>query len=381
MIKRLFFTLSILLFIGCSVKQPEFHKFNLNSNLNITKKEEEKILRNIIKNTAYFCSRKWGRCAKVKGDTISFWGTNIVLRYRFIIDENNQLKMIDLSYNPNCLHLAGGCKGKDAYSLNFLPNDWGFVDYINNYQKRLAKILNRKLIQYSKFKKEYYFQKKLAEDKLNKLKVKFVDNTHLLSKNIINKIKYKIYLKYNYDPLNVFLEGEKISFKICIKLLSNKIDRYLMNLDKMNDCCKTKNCKNVITFKIINVFYNFLPKVFNASNNDIAVEINNNLNGYRTIKQIKIFNKTNKFIKVDNLVIYYKGLASNNLLLDSYEIAPHSYTDIFIRNLYDFPKKRYVLLHSLSQKVDYGVSASYSIGNNKKSLYTVKRYSINDLLN
>lgn len=383
--------LILSLFLGCSVKRPNFYTFNIQELPNINKNEEKTILKTIIKRTAHFCNYTWGQCAEVNGDTISFRGTNIVLKYKFVIDANNKLKMIDLSYAPNCLGLTG-CRGKNAYTANFLPKDWGFVDYINNYQKQLANDFYNELKQYSMFKKKYFLQKKIAEEKLQQIKIKIVDNTNLLPKHILKQIKYNVKLNYNHNPLNLFINNKKnIDFKISINIITHKIGRYLIKFDKDRYVCNiNKKCPNNIIFRITKVYYEFIPTIFKASNRDLDVIIKNNLDGKITIKQIKIFNKTSDFVKINTIVIYYGPLVSQNILMNRiYKIPPHSYISIASAGIGDdlfgddfpLPKYRFIILTSKNEKVKYGVSISYNIGNSNKSLYKVRNYSLKDFSN
>jgi hypothetical protein len=48
---------------------------------------------------------------------------------------------------------------------------------------------------------------------------------------------------------------------------------------------------------------------------------------------------------------------------------------------FPLPKYRFIILTSKNEKVKYGVSISYNIGNSNKSLYKVRNYSLKDFSN
>lgn len=361
-------TLAII-FVGCGAKVPTPYTVQLNkSDSIITDSEKDDLLSYSInktyKHNSFHPNRGWGlrynKSSWLHENTISYDGLNATFSHKFSINHTtNEFCRTDVSRASN------NEEGEKVYQS--LMDDFGFTDYINVFQIVLHKRYEISVSNYAKFKRDYL--------NLKQSKKTFVDKTGVLPKEVLNKLHLAYYL-----PINIFLRGGYDVYKIEPKNLG----RYVIGYE-------TSNFPSKIIFNVNRVKFNYLPNKYIASDKNIDVEVINTPFAYKSIKSIKITNKTKEFIEVDTISGYYGNDVTDHIVnikdMKKVKISPMSHK-IFSETsdpeyrVIDYPsaKSRLLLVSNKNQKIKYGFSVGYKMINQNiiKNLYKVNKYSIID---
>jgi hypothetical protein len=350
---------------------------------NVTTKEKNMLLREAMISFKRFYPDKTGRYSspsKVRGNVISYHGLNATFAHKFIVDsKTNEIKRIDVSRED-----YGKNRGLDVYGT--LTNDFGFSEYIEDYQVKVSEKFKELVEKFSKFKKSYLKYQQEAQEKKKQITIKVVDKTGVLSKDILDEFLKNTTLEVVSTPaVKLFLSNKKAnSFFIKSLVKYDMLGRYKVVYKKTSYKEIYNKFPNNLVYEIQKVYFNYLPQQFYATNGNIEVEIINTPFDFSSIKLIKIQNNTKQFIEIDTIAGYYGEDVLDNIVT-KIKISPTSYKIIKydISNIYkinDFPKKKLLLVKNKNQKVSYGISVAYKMINQNiiKNLYKVNKYEIKD---
>ena len=369
----------------CNVKIQDNHK-------NITDTEKTELIKKILKNNSNGYAID-GNCIKVD----SFWGVGSdfyhdKMKNCFVIS-NNVLKRKDYSVCFN-----NGRRHECDYIGKKVEN---YADYINKLQNKIIpQQLPIEISKYAKYKEKYYQEKQKAEKRMKNIKTVIVDENHVLSQNVLNKIKYNTYIERPYgivtsytpgrkevtdmNPIKLYVNNKPIDFKI-VSNISNTIHnslkqgRYLLVFENSKLTYSYKNVPIKIIFKIKGVYFNFIPSNFVAGDKNIDVIINYDYKN--NLMKIKFVNKTTKFVEINALAMYYNDKVYDNLLKKPIKLPPKSFKTI-TKDYFNLPvlKNRYIKVTNKNERVKFGISVGYKIINENilKNIYKVNKYSIKD---
>ena len=415
MIKRLSLILITTIsigFVGCG-NPPQPYRYKIPKKYsNITNYEKQQLLNIVIDRESRLKYKSSDGCVFVH----SVWGSSTRYDHRmkncFRI-KNNYINRVDFSkcrtnYKVHKCNYIGSRVEKYANFLNKLQNDNILVDGLNN-----------EINNYQKFKRLYNKANTARINKLAQIKISLQDNTKILPKQIIDKLRNSVktialrtpqpidlYISYvapkkgrnvadrfarsifgdvlskNFDK--VFKDEILLSSDFLLKsyINTNQIGRYKVKYDRTSYVDRYDKFPTDIVYKINKVYFNYLPKKFVASDKNINVEVANE----HSMKYFKIYNKTKEFIEVDMIAGYYNKDVVN-LIEEPIKIPPMSYEFINInykgwlgRIEFNFPSSSKILVSKKNQKIKYGFSVGYKIINQNviKNLYKVNNYSIKD---
>lgn len=156
--------------------------------------------------------------------------------------------------------------------------------------------------------------------------------------------------------------------------------RFKLNLETYNKvnysarCITESKLKKDISLIVDNVSFNYLKDNYTSSNKDIIIELERT--GYKTYN-VKVSNKTSKFIQMKTLSLYYGGDIVS-IDLNNIKLAPNSSTlkgKIQLSLLDNMDK--FVKVTSINQKIDFGIAGEYTINGQFKNIYDVNPLTIN----
>ena len=375
-------------FTGCGANTPQPYNMKIQHFSNITDREKETLLSQNMKEIPIFHPNTRGRysgTSKIRGNIISYNGLNATFSHKFTIKHaTNEIYRTDISRETH-----GKGTGKDAYGT--LTKDYGFSDYINNYQTKLSTKYNNSIKEYSKFKILYNKHKQNSESKLKQINTSFKDSTGTLKNKVLtNFSKNKLYISSTNSVVQLFLNNKSANdFKISNSITLDKIDRYKVNYKQISFQDSYDKFPTNITFEINKVYFNYLPTKYLANDTNIDIEVVNTPLQYGSVKSIKIQNKTKEFIEIDTIAGYYGENVTDNIInikdMKRVKIAPMSYKIFetgysYKYRINDYPSKKLLLVDNKNQKINYGFSVGYKMVNQNiiKNVYKVNSYSIKD---
>lgn len=332
---------------------------------NIDSREKEKIVKAAFNKEVHihpfksnhprFKNTKYGCCS------ITFVGLNATYSHEFYLDDDDMLDREDKSR----LH-HGNERGKAAYCT--LCDDFGFSDYINDFQKKLGKTVSEYLNAYSKCKNAYIIANTKLQKKLDSIKPVINDKTAILPKNMLGHLKEAITKSKVSSPLNVqnCIPRNKMTYYINVAQKLSKMGRYSVVFDKTQFNGNTESLPSEITFNVVSVKFNYLPEQFNFSDKNLAVEAQNG--------KLYFHNKTNSFLSIEGISSYFNGdiTQDSNLKI---MLSPKSKSNYALNRIYSS-----VEVTSRDQQVEYGFAISYYNQdiNKRNTLFNTKKLSIKD---
>ena len=320
------------------------------------------------------------RFTRYQGHSKSIINTKAKMRVQFYLD-NNEIRTNDIS----------NCGARNCKSIAHLDDVKDFYSMIEKEKKRIAITFPKYLAEYPKYKPEIINW----SNKIDKSKPKLSLKTDVVSdKRNLNEIAKNIRVtKARIKPESVYhsfkIEGGKKDFKTYLRenmcmfhvdLGEVNAKRFKLNLpiyNKINylsKCITESKLKKDIPLVVDNVSFNYLKDTNVSSNKDMIIELEST--GYKTY-DVKISNKTSKFIQMKTLSLYYGGDIVS-IDLNNIKLAPNSSTlkgKIQLSLLDNMDK--FVKVTDINQKIDFGIAGEYTINGQFKNIYDVKALTIN----
>ena len=388
--------LSLLIFLGgCSIKISPY-SVKLDENKETSIYEKNTISSHAVSIVASDKYKTNNGCIKLH----SYWRKyEDKLNHCFVV-EDDILKRIDYSecYHSDskmeCFYIGGGT---DEYAK-----------YINKLQdsQKIETTYNSEMQKYLVFKNKILSSinnngPKFLEEEFNHAQEK-VKNTHVIFKSptiqlpkkihseLLKKVKSNVYISkrrsyFDFSKINLaynYIYGNTIDKKrftdkdyiasfinlnYTIPYMSS-IERYQISVSNNKILEPYKNVKSNITFDIESLKYDFIPNTYLNSNADISIKFDKKINTFTFV------NKTNKFINIADISIYYNNdILSTNINHQLPPIAEKKISgETMTKNI-----NEYIEVLSDNQNILFGIGLKYKINNSEKTLFSAKKYKVN----
>jgi len=292
-----------------------------------------------------------------------------------------------------------------------------FVKFINNVESKLYKEYEKQVHDYKKFKILFDKAVHLRKEKTERLSLSIVDKTNILDTkvllNVQNWIKVtkphrpyslQAYSTLVINPKNVYLgdtvtenfneffqDPKDVSEYLPIEASipykyrrSNTKSRYDLKYEEVVYKYPYNKFPKESSFKIKNVYFDYIPYNYYAKNDHISIEVINNSNDgvdmYRNCQSFTILNTTNEFIEIESINLSYINGYKENILQKNKKIIipPKDSRKIDMQRQFKSHAYDRVQVISKNQKINYGFSIKYKINNQDKTFYKTTQYSIAD---
>lgn len=370
-----------ILISGCSsINPPNPYKTNIKKS-NVPQNEKQKVLNKVLK-------EKYNHYYHINNGCISTKKINPYAKEEYTYNTCYKIEKDSIvSENFSKCYLNDEeikCPYKDSRRSNKVKD---YVSFINNVNIRDE--YNIKIKEYKKassnnknkaedYLKKYDIAKSNIVENLRKYNQVIIDNSNLIPSNMIKKLKFnklevassKNDCYYNYINNKELNSCVKISGGIKnLGLINNS--RFKFNINNSSFISSFDKLKNPITYLINNpIKFNFIPKDFVTKNSEILVTLSLRSNNI----DINITNKTNNFIEIKTVSVYYDNDVKSLFIND--KLPPLSKT---LKKEISIPlNKKFVVIKSKNQNISFGIAVEYIINGKKKNLYDVREYSIKD---
>lgn len=371
---------------GCAVNKPAQFQVSVEGNEtteNISEDTKQYIFTQTLRELHNTHTFRPDRAPNLEYSSPSYWhyheisyeGLNAFYSYEFSL-KNDQITMIDRSGfsktrrdNP-----------EEAYCG--LCDDFGYIDYINQFQNLLSKEYQARLNWYGDFKAQYKSEEPEFKKKLSKVKVKVTDITSTLPKTVLKQISQNQIVAQNHSFKSVaehaieslYLpdvnESVRNALTINARPKSNKIERFTVHYSTDNYKEYYKDTPNVVNYDIDNVQFDFMPTLYAMSDRTINVSVDGST--------MTIENKTNNYLNIESVSAYYNQNIET-FKPETLNLPPKAVKTYKLNTQAQRSIHRNVIVHSSNQTVDYGFAIAYFNQdiNVRKTLFKTKDYSLN----
>ena len=365
---------------GCasmSPVQPLPYSVKTDDNSFVTWNEKKAIFTKTLelkhKLNIFFPNKKHGKKYKFPSRldyrTISYEGLNATFAHKFDLNSAGEIYRIDESSSTHSDQV-----GIDAYCA--LCDDYGFSNYINNFQSDLVESFNKHINKYAKFKKNYLLEKNNFNKKYNAIDISVVDMTGFLRPENIKMLKMGAKKESYVKELNInslfYSDLDSLDSHFGIRVTPiHKLGRYYVYYDNKHKWISSNQWKpSDNQIKVASIKFDYIPDMYSLNDSSIDVTVNDGV--------MSIVNKTNNFINIESLSAYYNQDIETQENIN-WKMPPKSKRQYSLNSFKYIHNKRVAVI-SKNQKVNFGFAVSYfnQYLDKRSTVFKTHGYSINN---